>query len=64
MSKKEAYVFRSLIEANTGEGLKTEFNPASPSNNQNAAGEIKPRSFEEVGKRAKQFGLRFAKAAS
>lgn len=62
-TEKPVYIFESLIEAKTGEDLKTEFQSASPSSNQNAAGEIRPMSFEEVGKRAKEFGLRFAEAA-
>ena len=59
----EGYVFKNLIEAPTGKnpGGSVEFDSAAPFSSQNAAGEIKPMSFDDAGARGKAFGARFKK---
>jgi hypothetical protein len=62
---QEVYVFENLIEASTQRNLgeKVEFEAAIPSAHSNALGVVRQMSFEEVGSRAREFGVRFKSMA-
>lgn len=65
---QEEYVFKNLIEASNQGNLngaigRIDPDVASPCENSNACGVVRQMSFENIGARAAQFGVRF-KAAS